>query len=298
MAKCTATYGLTGTDFQSQGMEYGVPVMLIFTTRALELTDANVVLYAKLMEQVRLQKAFPIKITSLVKNHEESGKVTFASRQREKTISQKRRYTATVSSNFCTAKELLKFDGFKGGVFILSSEKKIWGYHPTTNKNKGIPIDFCEVVGVDTPESDGSDVSMSTIMFDIADVNYMTTDGFIDTIDRNALDIDGLTPVTVVKTALATNTTTHLFVDVYSDCNEGCELPTEALAITDFSIAIGAAITNGTLVSIAAVAGSPGSYDITGTGFLAGQILYVDPALSVRDDAPVKSVTGYTVAIP
>jgi len=287
MATCTATYGLTGTDFQSQGMEFGVPVMLIFATRALELSDANVVLYAKLMDEVRLQRAFPIKITSLVKNHEESGKVTFASRQREKTIAQKRRYTATVSSNFCTAKELLTFDGFKGGVFILSSEKKIWGYHPETNKNKGIPIDFCEVVGVDTPESDGSDVAMSTIMFDIADVNCMTTDGFIDTIDRNVLDIDGITPVVGTKTTGATNTTTHAFVNVYSDCGEGCELATEGLTIDCFS--------GGTPSAVSEV--SPGNYDITGTFTIGITEVSVIPYKTGMTYAglPYKTVTPYVV---
>lgn len=258
MAACAATYGLTGTDFQSLGMEYGVPVMIILATRSLELSDTDVVLYAKLMEQVRLQKAFPIKITSLVKNHEESGKVTFPSRQREKTISQKRRYTAMVSSNFCTAKELLKFDGFKGGVFFLSSENKIWGYHQEANKNKGIPIDFCEVVGADVPESDGSDTSQSTIMFDIADVKYMTNYGFVDTVDRQVLDIDGITPVTMVKTTGATNTTTHAFVSVYSDCGEGCGLPTEGLTIDCFS-------GDGLPTAVSAIAGSPGDYDVTGT---------------------------------
>lgn len=292
MAKCTATYGLTGTDFSSDSVNFGVPVMMFFVTKLFSLTDANVILYDKIMEQVRQKKAFPIPLIDLTKNHEESTKVTHPSKRRVKTMKQKRRYTAVVDTNFCVAKELLKFDGFVGGVIILSDRKKLWGYHPEADVNKGIPVDFVEVVGIDTPNANGDDVPVTNIMFDIKNVDYMTEFGFIDTIDQPVEELQGITPVTIAATAGATQTATKLYVDVYSDCGGECELPITGLTAETFERS------TGTITSITEVAGSEGSYEINGAGFANAQTLGVVPWVTgmTYTGYPYETVTPWTIA--
>lgn len=292
MASCTDTYGLTGTDFSSDSVNFGVPVMMFFVTKLFSMTDANVVLYEKLMEQVRQKKAFPIPLTDLTKNHEESTKVTHPSKRRVKTMKQKRRYTATVDTNFCVAKELTKFDGFVGGVLVLSDRNKIWGYHSATDVNKGIPVDFVEIEGVDTPNAQGDDIPTTKIMFDIKNVDYMTAYGFIKTIDQPVEELMGITPVSIVATAGKTNTATKLYVDVYSDCGEGCELATSALTAQCFESLKGTAVSAGSITSIAEVEGAEGSYEITGTGFANDQTIGVIPWITGM------TYTGYPYETP
>lgn len=291
MAKCTETYGLTGTDFSSDSVNFGVPVMMFFVTKLFSLSDANIVLYDKIMEQVRQKKAFPIPLIDLTKNHEESAKVTHPSKRRVKTMNQKRRYTAIVDTNFCVATELLKFDGFVGGVIILSDRGVLWCYHPETNINKGIPVDFVEVVGVDVPNANGDDVSVTNILFDIKNVDYMTKYGVLKIIDKPVEEMQGITHVTIAATSGATQIATKLYVDVYSDCGEGCELPVTGLTVQCFkNSASGASIT-----SISEV--SDGSYELTGTGFSNAQEITVVPWVTgmTYDGYPYESPTAWTV---
>ena len=292
MAKCTTITIRTGTDYSSDSVNLGVPVMVIFTRNTFSLSDTNIVLLEKIMEQVRQNKAIPVKIESLATNHVEAKTVTHDSgRESDEVMPEKRKYTVTADTNFCVKKELLKLRGFKGGVIFVSNKNKLWGYHPSDGVNKGLPLDLVKVKTTDVPDAKGDAVPVTTIMFNLANVESMEDLDFIDTIDQQWNEILGITPVTIAATSGATQIATKLYVDVYSDCGEGCELPVTGLTVQCFkNSASGASIT-----SISEV--SDGSYELTGTGFANAQEITVVPWVTgmTYDGYPYESPTALTV---
>lgn len=263
---CSNSYGYTGTYYGVKSRKNGIPRLVIFTTDSYELTEANFALHAKQMEAVKQLKAFPVKINTLTKNHEDATIVTHADKSRELTMQEKRRYNVMVEANSCLGKQLLNFRSFEGGVVFVYENNVIEGYKLETNKIKGVPLDFVNVKGLDVTMADGSDVAMVSIDFDLETESAMTVDGFEAVLDKSWRKIDGLTPVTLLQVGAAS--ATSIVLDVYSTCSTGCNKPIPSLVTADFAVTGAGAIS-----SVAESATISGRYTITGTGFTDSSVV-------------------------
>jgi hypothetical protein len=291
---CSNSYGYTGTNYGFTENDKGIPVGVIFTTDAFELTEANAALHAQLMAKVKALQAFPIMFKTLAKNHEDKADITFADRSRINSLPEKRRYEITKPVNDCMAKQLVRFRGFVGGVIFVYDKNGLAVldyYKLETDKIKGIPIDYLYAYGADVPLNDGSEVPMIRIQFDLQDESDMTIDVFPVVLDKSWRKIDGLTPVTLIQ--VGTASATSAVVDVYSTCATGCNKPIPGLITADFEITGTGAIT-----SVAESATVPGRYTITGTTLTTNDVIsLVTPASLSLVYFPVIATVNATLTI-
>lgn len=291
---CSNNVGYTGTYYGFTENDKGIPKGVIFTTDAFELTEANAALHAQLLVKIKALQAFPIKFDVLAKNHEDKSDVTLASRRRINMLPEKRRYEIMLPANDCMAKQLINFRGFIGGVVFIydkSGTTILEYYKLETDKIKGIPLDYCYVKGIDVPLTDGSEVPMVSIQFDLQDESYMTIDGFPVVYDKSWRKIDGLTPVTLIQ--VGTASATSAVVDVYSTCATGCNKPIPGLVTADFDITGTGAISN-----VAESATVPGRYTITGTTLTTNDVIsLVSPTSISLTYFPVIATVNATLTI-
>jgi hypothetical protein len=107
----------------------------------------------------------------------------------------------------------------------------------------------------------------------------------------NVRSLDGLTPVTLDQFGAAT--ATEIVIDVFSDCDGGCELPISGLVTADFSIS-GA----GTITSATESGTIDGRYTLVTVGATDSTVIsLVDPTLISLLAFPIIATVPATIDV-
>jgi hypothetical protein len=275
MATCVNASPNVGTFYGLKNSGLGTPVGIIITPENYSMTAENFLLLAQHIIGVKAKNEFPVKIKEFVNNSTDATYHDFADETRDVTRQGKYRFMVSALVNPCVKKELMKFRNYPGNVFIAYSNNIILG----TTDDLGATIRGCSTSMINVqkqilPISDGSIVPMVDIVIDLDDEKELSENSFQAEMSWNVKKFDGLTPVTIVQ--VGTASATSIVVDVYSDCNGGCELAIEDLVTADFEIS-GA----GTISSVAESATVAGRYTIITVGATDFTVISLAAAASI-----------------
>lgn len=239
------------------------------------MTASDFALYANHVAGVKAKNEFPVKTKDFADNSTEPTYYDFPDETREITRQGKYRFTLMALVNPCQRKELMKLRGFGGRVFFMYSNNVILGTTDDLGVTvRGLTISMLNVEKMKMPLADGSVVPMVNIVVDLDDEKEISLNSAQAEMSWNVKTLDGLTPVTLIQNGIAS--ATEVVVDVYSDCDGGCELPVTGLVTTDFSIS-GA----GSITSVAESETVDGQYTITTTLVTSATVITLVAAPSI-----------------
>ena len=282
MATCTSVSPNVGTFYGLKNSGLGSPVGIILTKKGYTMTAANFLLIAQHIIGVKAKNEFPIKIKDFADNSTDPTYHDFPDETREVTRQGKYRFSVSALVNPCLKKELMKFRNYNGEVFFLYDNNVILG--TTTDSGttaKGLTISMLNVEKMKMPLADGSVAAMVNIVIDLDDEKELSLYSYQQEMTWNVRTLDGLTPVTVDQ--FGTATATEVVVDVFSDCDGGCEEAVAGLVTADFAIS-GA----GTLTSATESATIPGRYTLVTVGATDSTVI------SLADPTAI-SLTSYPI---
>lgn len=244
---CTNT-GLTGGKFCTVGNPMGVPTGIWIAKDSFSTTAANFLLKSTWTAAVKAENIFPIN-GNLFKAFEDQSVATkyhdWGNQTRSAMQQKVGRFTVLVDANECQKKQLIKFRGYLGRVFI---EYGNWmrGTTPDSGVNvKGARLSMINVEVGDFNTSDGKKGNVAIIFDTLTEKDFAEYDYSRD-MAWDVIDIDGLTEVDLKQVGAAT--ATSVVVSVSADCY-GNSFPIEGLVKADFVISGTGSITSVTSVN-------------------------------------------------
>lgn len=197
-----------------------------------------------------------------------------------------KRFDIGYSISMCLHRAMFTHRRRNGRMIIILSSNKYLLNKRTDGDYQGYRISLLDTASLKL--NTGAEPSTSPVFIELSDPNELDQHGYmVDASFQSELDI--LTDVTITQIS---GTTTVLKVTVLQTCDG---TPVEGLVTLDFVVkkADGTSQT----VTAAAVAGSPGTYTLTGTALVTGTVNLVAPdALSIQ--AYDAGITPTVVTVP
>lgn len=292
MATCTSVSPNVGTFYGLKNSGLGSPIGIILTKKGYTMTAANFALLAQHIIGVKAKNEFPVKIKDFADNSTDPTYFDFPDETREVTRQGKYRFTVMALVNPCLKKELMKFRQYNGGVWFVYDNNVILGTSNDSGVNiSALTVSMLNVEKMKMPMADGSVAPMVNIVIDLDDEKELSLYSYQTEMAWNVRTLDGLTPVTIDQFGAAT--ATSVVVDVFSDCDGGCELPVTGLVTADFAIS-GA----GTITSATESATIDGRYTLVSVGATDSTVInLVDPTLVSLTDFPVICTVPATIDV-
>lgn len=292
MTTCANASPNVGTFYGLKNSGLGTPVGIIITPENYSMAAADFLLLAQHVIGAKAKNEFPVKAKEFVDNSTDPTYHDFSDETREVTRQGKYRFTVSTLVNSCVKKELMKFRNYPGNVFFVYSNNVILGTTDDLGTTvRGFSMSMINVQKQKLPPSDGSVVPMVDIVIDLDDEKELSENSYQATMSWNVKKFDGLTPVTIIQ--YGTASATSVVVDVYSECNDGCELAVPGLVTADFDIS-GA----GTISSVAESATESGRYTITTVGATSSTVIsLVTPASISLTIFPVICTVPATITV-
>lgn len=274
--------GLTGGKYCTAGNPEGVPTGIWFSPDDFSMDATSFLLKATFEAAVKAGNLSPIH-GNLYKGWENANAETkfheFANQSRSFMDSKKLRFSIVVDANECQEKQLHKFTGYTGRVFVEYGNM-IRGMSQDADETiKGLRTSMVYVETGDFNMSDGTKGTVK-INIDLLTETDKSKHGYTREMEWDTIDIDGLTEVDLLT--VGTTTATELILDIASNCY-GTTFGMSGLVLADFTIT-----GTGTITSI------------TESETVSGRYLLVTVGLANSDlinlvDAPSISVTDYFI---
>lgn len=293
MATCTSVSPNVGTFYGLKNSGLGSPIGIILTKKGYTMTAANFALIAQHIIGVKAKSEFPInKLKEFTDNSTDPTYVDYDDETREVSRQGKYRFTVSVAVNPCLKKELMKFRGYDGLVWFVYDNGVILGTSDDSGVNvRGLTISMINVKKMKMPTMDGASKILVSIDIDLDDEAELSLRSYQASMTWNVRTLEGLTPVTIDQFGAAT--ATEVIVDVFSDCDGGCELPVTGLVTADFAIS-GA----GSITSAAESATIDGRYTLVTIGATDSTVInLVDSTLVSLSDFPVICTVPATIDV-
>jgi len=292
MATCTSVSPNVGTFYGLKNSGLGSPIGIILTKKGYTMTAANFALYAQHVVGVKARSEFPIKIKEFIDNSTDPTYVDYDDETRELTRQGKYRFTVSALVNPCLKKELMKFRGYDGLVWLVYDNNVVLGTSDDSGVNvRALTLSMINVQKLKLPTSDGTSKILVSIDLDLDDESELSLRSYQAEMAWNVRTLDGLTPVTIDQ--FGTATATSIVVDVFSDCDGGCELPITNLVTADFAIS-GA----GSLTSATESGTIDGRYTLVTVGATDSTVIsLVDPTLVSLTAFPVICTVPATIDV-
>jgi len=292
MATCTSVSPNVGTFYGLKNSGLGSPIGIILTKKGYTMTAADFALLAQHIVGVKAKNEFPVKIKDFADNSTDPTYFDFPDETREVTRQGKYRFSVSALINPCLKKELMKFRNYTGEIWFVYDNNVILG---TSNDSgvtvKGLTVSMLNVEKMKMPMADGSVAPMVNIVIDLDDEKELSLYSYQAEMAWNVRTLDGLTPVTIDQFGAAT--ATSIVVDVFSDCDGGCELPITDLVTADFAIS-GA----GSLTSATESGTIDGRYTLVTVGATDSTVIsLVDPTLISLTAFPVICTVPATIDV-
>ena len=290
MATCVSATPNVGTFYGIKNSGLGSPVGFILTQKGYSMTAENFILLAQHIIGVKEKNEFPIKTKGVTDNTTEPEYYQYPDKTREVIEQGNYRLTFMSSVGPCLKKELMKLRGFGGGVFFMYSNNVILGTSDDSGVTiRGLTLSMLNVEKPKLPTS--SEPTLLSIALDLEDETELSLRSFQAVMTWNVKSLDGLTPVTLVQDGAAT--ATSVVVDVYSDCDGGCQLPVTGLVTADFAIS-GA----GSITEVAESATIDGKYTLTTVGATSSTVIsLVAPQSISLTTFPVIATVPATITV-
>lgn len=241
MATCATAYPNVGTFYGLKNSGLGSPVGIIITKKGYTMTAADFELFAKHVIGVKAKSEFPVKTKGVTDNSTEAEYYEYPDKTRELIDQGNYRLVFMASVSPCQKKELMKLRGFGGLVFFMYSNNVILGTSDDSGTTvRGLTMSMFNVEKPKLPTS--SEPTLLSLALDLEDETELSNRSYQAEMTWNVKTLDGLTPVTIDQFGAAT--ATSVVVDVFSDCDAGCELPVTGLVAADFAISGAGSITS------------------------------------------------------
>lgn len=292
MATCVSVSPNVGTFYGLKNSGLGSPIGIIITKKGYTMTAADFALYAKHVEGVKARNEFPIKTKDFADNSTDPTAFDYPDETREITRQGKYRFMFMALVNPCLRKELIKFRGYDGEVFFMYDNNVILGTSDNSGTSvRGFSISMINVEKPKMPLADGSQAAYVPIVIDLADEKEYSQNSYQAEMAWNVRTLDGLTPVTIKQ--YGTASATSVVVDVYSDCDGGCELAVTGLVTADFAIS-GA----GSITSVSESATVDGRYTLVTVGATDSTVISLaDPTAISLNTFPVICTVPATIDV-
>jgi hypothetical protein len=217
---------------------YGKPVIAYFVKSTFVPTYTTFLLEATFNTAVKAETVFPVKFDDWEWADVEAGTWTSGTGIPYKTTARKHIAVMKINSSLCLKSELLKLEGFKGGVMLGYDQQYIRGCTITSDVVIGMRIDKVMFMGEEQQGTNSEDPAklvfhiIFTTSKDFSDYEYTREMTWVPS------DIDGIHNATITKISSGTSSTA-IVISVHIDC-DGSYVPVEGLVVADLVSTMGA----------------------------------------------------------
>lgn len=288
MSDCTLT-GLTGGNYCQAGNPMGVSTGIYFAKSTQKFAAADFLSKAKWAEAIKKEEVFPIRGVNMFKGLEDGSVEVnyFEWGNKTRTVSQQKipRFTVTLDLNECQKKQINKFRGFRGRIYM-----EFGNYILGTSDDAGLNIKGAKLTLVNVESggftlTDGSKVG-TKLVFDLENDSDFHEKGFAFEQGWDTNSLDGLTEMDI--TVVGTPTATEIKLKVGATCY-GKFIHFGGLVAADFTVTGGGSITS--------VSEANGVYTFVTVGLANDSIIdLVAPSAISEPDYFIKSSGGLVVS--
>ena len=222
----------------------GVATGIYFAKSSQKFAAADFLLKTKWAEAIKKEEVFPIRGVNMFKGLEDGSVEVnyFEWGNKTRSVSQQKipRFTAILDLNECQKKQINKFRGFRGRIYMEFGNYILGTSDDAGLTIKGAKLTLVNVESGDFTLTDGSKVG-TKLVFDLENDSEFHEKGFAFEQEWDTNSLDGLTEMDI--TAVGTPTATEIKLKVGATCY-GKFVHFGGLIADDFTITGGGSITS------------------------------------------------------